>query len=181
LSRIFAERHKTGGTDLEAIEMALRVALHQVGASALTALLQYEEPDQDHRQLPCPCGHTAQYLGLRAKILVTALGPAELRRPYHLCARCGEGPFPVDEELDVSQTRKSPGVRRMLAALGYDAPFKRCSQQMKLLAGVEITAKEVERTAEAIGEDLAAREQQEIQRALQLDLPVVGGEKILIL
>jgi len=52
---------------------------------------------------------------------------------------------------------------------------------MKLLAGVEITAKEVERTAEAIGEDLAAREQQEIQRALQLDPPVVGGEKILIL
>ena len=181
MSRIFAERHTTGGTDLEAIEMALRVALHQVGASALTALLQYEEPDQDHRQLPCPCGHTAQYLGLRAKTLVTALGPAELRRPYHLCARCGEGQFPVDEELDVSQTRKSPGVRRMLAALGYDAPFKRCSQQMKLLAGVEITAKEVERTAEAIGEDLAAREQQEIQRVLQLDLPVVGGEKILIM
>jgi len=90
LSRIFAERHKTGGTDLEAIEMALRVALHQVGASALTALLQYEVPDQDHRQLPCPCGHTAPYLGLRAKTLVTALGPAELRRPYHLCARCGE-------------------------------------------------------------------------------------------
>ena len=52
---------------------------------------------------------------------------------------------------------------------------------MKVLAGVEITAKEVERTAEAIGEDLAAREQQEIQRALQLDLPVVGGEKILIM
>ena len=46
---------------------------------------------------------------------------------------------------------------------------------------MEITAKEVERTAEAIGEDLAAREQQEIQRTLPLDLPVVGGEKILIM
>jgi hypothetical protein len=181
LSRLFAERHKTGSTDLEAVEMALRVALHQVGASALSALLQYEEPDKDHRQLPCPCGHTAPYVGLRAKTLVTALGPVELRRPYYLCAHCGQGQFPVDEELDVSQTRKSPAVRRMLAALGYDAPFKRCSQQMKLLAGVEITAKEVERTAEAIGEDIAAREQQEIQRALQLDLPVGVGEKIPIL
>ena len=49
------------------------------------------------------------------------------------------------------------------------------------MAGVEITAKEVERTAEAIGEDLATREQQEIQRTLPLDLPVVGGEKILIM
>lgn len=161
--------------------MALRVALHQVGASALSALLQYPEPDQDHRQLACPCGHTAQYVGLRTKTLVTALGPVELRRPYYRCARCGEGQFPVEEELDVSHTRKSPGVRRMLAALGYDAPFKRCSQQMKLLAGLEVTAKEVERTAEAIGEDLATCEQQEVQRALQLDLPVVAGEKIPIL
>jgi hypothetical protein len=171
----------TGGTDLEAVEMALRLALHQVGASALSALLQYPEPDQDHRHLACPCGHVAHYVGLRAKTLVTALGPVELRRAYYLCADCGEGQFPVDKELDVSHTRKSPGIRRMLAALGYDAPFKRCSQQMKLLAGVEITGKEVERTAEAIGEDIAAREQQEIQRALQLHLPVAVGEKIPIL
>ena len=161
--------------------MALRVALHQVGASALSALLQYEEPDKDHRHLPCPCGHTAQYIGWRAKTLVTALGPVELRRAYYLCARCGEGQFPAHEELDVSQTRKSPGVRRMLAALGFDAPFERCSQQMKLLAGLEITAKEVERTSEAIGEDIAARQQQEIQRARRLDLPVVVGEKIPIM
>jgi hypothetical protein len=130
--------------------------------------------------LACPCGHTAQYVGLRAKTLVTALGPVELRRAYYLCAACGEGQFPVDQELDVNHTRKSPGIRRMLAALGYDAPFKRCSQQ-KLLAGVEITAKEVERTAEAIGEDIAAREQQEIQRALHLHLPVAVGEKIPLL
>jgi hypothetical protein len=171
----------TGGTDLEAVEMALRLALHQVGASALSALLQYPEPDQDHRHLACPCGHVAHYVGLRAKTLVTALGPVELRRAYYLCADCGEGQFPVDKELDVSHTRKSPGIRRMLAALGYDAPFKRCSQQMKLLAGGEITGKEVERTAEAIGEDIAAREQQEIQRALQLHLPVAVGEKIPIL
>jgi len=39
----------------------------------------------------------------------------------------------------------------------------------------------VERTAEAIGEDIAAREQEEIQRAMQLDLPVVVGEAIPIL
>jgi len=181
LSRIFAERHKTGDTDLEAVEMALRLALHQVGASALSALLQYPEPDQDHRQLACPCGHTARYVGLRARTLVTALGPVELRRAYYLCPDGGEGQFPVDQELDVSHTRKSPGIRRMLAALGYDAPFKRCSQQMKLLAGVEITAKEVERTAEAIGEDIAAREHQEMQRALQWHLAVAVGEKIPIL
>ena len=52
---------------------------------------------------------------------------------------------------------------------------------MKLLANLEVTTKAVERTSEAIGEDIAAREQQEIQRAMQLDLPLVMGEKIPIL
>ena len=90
----FTKSPNTGGTDLEAVEMALRLALHQVGASALSALLQYPEPDQDHRQLACPCGHTARYVGLRARTLVTALGPVELRRAYYLCADCGEGRCP---------------------------------------------------------------------------------------
>jgi hypothetical protein len=49
---------------------------------------------------------------------------------------------------------------------------------MKLLAGLEVTTKAVERTAEAIGEDIAAREQAEIQRAVQLDLPIVLGKPI---
>jgi hypothetical protein len=39
----------------------------------------------------------------------------------------------------------------------------------------------VERTAEAIGEDIAAGEQAEIQRAKQLDLPIVLGKPIPIL
>ena len=46
---------------------------------------------------------------------------------------------------------------------------------MELLAGLEVTTKSVERTAEAIGEDIAAHEQQEIRRAVQLDLPMVVG------
>ncbi|MGH9628764.1 MAG: hypothetical protein ACRD7E_10595, partial [Bryobacteraceae bacterium] len=39
-----------------------------------------------------------------------------------------------------------------------------------------MTTKSVERTAEAIGEDIAAREQQQIQRAVQLDLPIIIGD-----
>jgi hypothetical protein len=42
LGRIFVQRRNRGGTDLEAIESALRLALHQAGASALSELLQFE-------------------------------------------------------------------------------------------------------------------------------------------
>src|SRR5580693_623385 len=59
--------------------------------------------------------------------------------------------------------------------------FDHGRQQMKLLADLEVTTKAVERTAEAIGEDIAQREQQEIQRAMQLELPIIIGEPVPIL
>jgi hypothetical protein len=166
---------------LEAVEMALRAGLHQAGAAALSTLLHYDPPAANQRTRPCPCGHPAPYVALRSKTVLTAVGAVELRRPYFRCAHCGAGQFPVDADLDVEQTRKSPGVRRMLALVGHAAPFAHGPQQLKRLAGLEVTAKEVERTAEALGEDIAAREQAEIQRALQLELPRGGGPGIPIL
>src|SRR5437868_12414927 len=52
---------------------------------------------------------------------------------------------------------------------------------MQLLAGLEVTRKAVERHAEAIGGDIERREQAEIQRVVQLDLPDVAGDDIPVL
>ena len=87
----------------------------------------------------------------------------------------------MDSELDVGNSEFSPGVRRMQALVGHQASFDHGRQHMELLAGLEVTAKAVERTAEAIGEDIAQTEQQQIQRAVQLDLPMVVGEPVPIL
>ena len=112
--------------------------------------------------------------------MLAALGRVEVSRPYYLCAHCGRGQFPVDVELDIENTEFSPGVRRMQAMVGHEAPFDDGREQMKTLAGLEVTTKSVERTAEAIGADIAQRAKTEIQRALQLDLPVIVGEPIRI-
>ena len=178
---IFNARRKTGRLDLEAIEMAVRSAMHQAGAAALTQLLQFAAPAADQRTLACSCGQQAHYRELRAKSLLTAVGKAEVSRPYYLCSHCHTGQFPADVELDVENTELSPGVRRMLATVGQGAPFDHGRQQMKLLADLEVTTKAVERTAEAIGEDIAVREQEQIQRAMQLDLPMVVGERVPVL
>ena len=123
LGRVFAQRRKDGRTDLEAVEFGLRTALHQVGAAALNQLLQFEAPPADQRQLSCPCGHHAQYQEVRSKPLLTILGPARPSRPYYLCSDCHVGQFPVDVELDIENTEFSPGVRRMHALVGQQAPF----------------------------------------------------------
>ncbi len=181
LGRIFAEQRKTGRLDLEAIEMAVRSAVHQAGAAALSQLLQFDPPSGDQRSISCACGGPAHYRELRSKTILTVVGEGTVTRPYYLCPHCQQGQFPADRELDIENTEQSPGVRRMQALVGQEAPFDHGRQQMRLLAGLEMTAKAVERTAEAIGEDIARREQQEIQRAVQLDLPVIVGEPIPIL
>ena len=181
LGRIFAQRHKDGRTDLEAIETAVRSTVHQAGAAALSALLQFPAPAADPRTLPCSCGQAAHYGGLRAKPVLTVVGSVEVSRPYYLCPDCHAGQFPVDHELDIENTDFSPGVRRMQALVGQEASFDHGREQMKVLAGLEVTAKSVERTAEGIGADIAQREQKEKQKALPLDLPAGGGEPLPIL
>lgn len=163
------------------MEMALRTTLLQAGATALSHLLRFAEPTAEQRTAPCPCGQQARYRGLRSRRILTALGEAEITRPWYLCPHCHQGQFPADCELDIEDTDSSPGVRRMLALVGQQAPFDQGREQMKVLAGLEVTTKAVERTAETIGQDIAQREQQEIQRAVQLDLPIVVGEPIPIL
>lgn len=163
------------------MEMALRTTLHQAGATALSHLLRFAEPTAEQRTAPCSCGQQARYRGLRSRRILTALGEVEITRPWYLCPHCHQGQFPADRELDIEDTDSSPGVRRMLALVGQQVPFDHGREQMKVLAGLEVTTKAVERTAETIGHDIAQREQQEIQRAVQLDLPIVVGEPIPIL
>ena len=161
--------------------MAFRAALHRAGAAALTQLLQFPEPGAEQRNVPCPCGQRARYRELRSRRILTVLGEAELSRPWYLCPHCHNGQFPVDRQLDMANRDCSPGVRRIQAIVGQETPFDHGREQMKVLAGLEVTAKSVERAAEAIGADIAAGEQREIGKAVQLDLPVIIGKPIPIL
>jgi hypothetical protein len=161
--------------------MMVRSVMHQAGATALTKLLDFATPAPDQRTVACACGHSAHYRELRSKPVLTAVGRVKVSRPYFLCSHCHTGQFPVDAELDIKNTEFSPGVRRMQALVGQEVPFDHGREQMKLLADLEVTTKAVERTAEAIGENVAAREQAEIHRAMQLDLPMVVSKPIPIL
>ena len=147
----------------------------------MTQLLAFDPPGPDQRQLPCACGYPAKYLGLRSKPVLTAVGEAQCLRPYYWCEHCHRGQLPVDVDLDIEDTELSPGVRRMMAAVGHEAAFDQGREQLRLLAGLTVTTKAVERTAETIGEDIERGQQQELRRALQLELPIPIGPGIPIL
>lgn len=176
---IFAGRRKSGRLDLEAVEMATRAALHRAGAAVLEELLAREEDAP--RRVPCGCGGEAHYRERRPKQLLTVLGRVHLERPYYLCPVCHQGRSPRDQELDVEGTAYSPGVRRMMAVVGSETSFDQGREQLRLLAGLEVTTKAVERQAEALGADIAAQEQAALPRGLPLPLPQVGGPEIPVL
>ena len=179
---VFSGRRKSGHLDLEAVETAARAAMHRAGSAALTELLQFAAPTtEEERMIACACGQRAHYRELRSKPVLTVVGQVQVSRPYYGCPHCHQGQFPADAELDVVNTEFSPGVRRMHALVGQDAPFDRGREQMKVLAGLEVTTKSVERTAEAIGEDIARRMQEEMKKDIKLDLPVVAGKPIPVL
>ena len=69
----------------------------------------------------------------------------------------------------------------MMALVGSDASFEKGREQLEVLAGLEVTSKSVERHAEALGTDIAARDADEIRRAKQLQLPVVCAPAVPVL
>jgi Uncharacterised protein family (UPF0236) len=176
---VFASNRKGHGADLEAVEMMTRAGVLRAGAVMVAGLLP--EPDGHASRVACVCGSEAHYHDHRSRQLLTAVGPVEFERAYYICPQCQEGQSPRDRQLDVEGTHFSPAVRRMMAVVGSETSFHQGREQLELLAGLQVAAKAVERQAEAIGADIAAREQEAIRRVRQLELPAVCTPSVPIL
>lgn len=137
------------------MELAIRTAMTQLGCSLLEGLLS---ADTGHRgpRIDCGSGHHAEFVAYRDKNIDTVLGRITLRRAYYHCRACGHGIVPRDDELGVTGASLSPGLRRMTARAAAAQPFATATDLLAELAGVSLSTKRVERSAEADG---AAAEQ----------------------
>jgi hypothetical protein len=132
------------------VELAIRTAMARLGAGLLEGLLAadtgYRGPRAD-----CGAGHEASFVSYRAKIIDTVPGPVTLRRAWYHCGRCGHGLAPRDGELGVAGVSLSPGLRAMVARAAAAVPFAKAGRLLAELAGITLTAKRIERSAEADG------------------------------
>ena len=114
----------------------------------------------DHRgpTIACDCGGVARYTGRRPKTFTTALGELTLSRAWYHCDACGEGTCPRDRALGVAGTSLSPAVTRMVGLAAAMVSFAETSELLEDLAGVAVDPKQVERTAEALGREIAQDE-----------------------
>lgn len=142
--------------DLAAVELAIRTAMTQLGASLLGQLLA---ADTGHRgpRIDCGAAHHAEFVGYRDKHLDTVLGRISVRRAYYHCAACGRGIAPRDDDLGVTDASLSPGLRRMTARAAAAEPFATAADLLAELAGIRLTPKRIERSAETDGAAAATR------------------------
>jgi len=127
--------------------------------------LDADTSDHAGPALACACGATARYAGRRARTLITALGELRLTRAWYHCDACEHGFAPRDRALGVADSGLSPAVTRMVGLAAAMVSFAESSELLAELAGVSVDAKGVERSAEALGREIAADERSLVEPA----------------
>jgi hypothetical protein len=157
--------------DLEAWETALRVAVLSAGAKVLEQVLNQVGSGREPGPIICKCGARMESQGLKHKEVLTILGPVSYGRSMFQCPACQSSRYPGDEAFDIVETGRSPGLRRMMARAGSRSTFKEGREDLKIYAGLEVSAKDIERVAEGMGQHMetwASQERQEILRGQEL-------------
>jgi len=164
-------RQAIDALDLEALESAVRRQVLSLAARAVEQRLNGDHSDGAQTHQACRCGQQARYIGRRAKLFHSILGPLTLERAYYHCAACGQGFCPRDRQLHLQDSCHSPAVTRMIATVGALVSFQEGSQLLQELAGLTIDAKQVERAAEALGAAIAEDERHQVQPLETAPLP----------
>ena len=149
----------------------MRAALAAAGARLLEAVLAGDEDGYAGPHVKCGAGHQAGYAGSRPKTVSTVLGPVRVTRAWYHCRECGHGFAPRDEQLGVAGTSLSPGLAEMIARAGAEVPFGKAAALLADLAGVAVSARTVERSAEASGAAARAAGAAEAAAAARPDDP----------
>lgn len=150
--------------DLETLEWGARRFAHDRVARAIERRFNADTSDEDAgRTRPCPRGHTARFVDRRGKGFTTAVGVVTLQRAYYHCATCGEGFCPRDLALGIAGTSFFPAAVRMVGEAAAGEPFEWSSALLHHLAGLSVDPKQVERTAEALGAEIAEDERDVVE------------------
>ncbi len=157
--------------DFEALEVAVRQQVLQLAGQAVEQRFNADLSDQARARVGCSCGKEARYAGRRAKQVESILGPLRLERAYYHCSACGHGYCPRDKRLGIENTSLSPALTRMLGTVGAMVSFQEGSELLTELAGVTVDAKQVERTAEALGREIAEDERVHTEPLDAIPLP----------
>jgi hypothetical protein len=149
----FRDKASLGHVDLEATEFHIRSAMQGLGCTMLEEILNSDNGGYQGRRL---CNHEleAEFKEYRYKRLQTVLGQVSVRRAYYYDENRQMGHCPKDHDIDIVGTSFSPGLRRIMAKVGAYRSFGLGREDIKEMAGISVTSKEIERISCQLGEDV---------------------------
>ena len=164
---------------MEAFEMSIRSSMHGIGRSVLGMLVNADGGGYQGKTISCGEGHQYKFIDYRYKELLTALGPVAVKRAYYYDQECHTGFCPKDRVLDIEGTSYSSGVRRMMSKVGAYRPFGLGHEDLNDLADIRVSAKEVERVSQMVGNQAEAFHAAEAKASLSDKIvPIKPAPKI---
>ena len=109
--------------------------------------------------IPCRRGNKAHFVESRQKTFITALGEMKLSRIYYHCESCKSGFYPRDRSLNLEHTSLFPAIRRIIGIAVARVSFAETGELLWKFAAVGVDTKQVERSAESLGRQIAQDEQ----------------------
>ena len=155
--------------------------MHTVGSVILEGLLNADGGGYQGRKLLEDNGREYEFMGYQDKEVLTVLGEVQIKRAYYYDTVGKEGCVPKDKALDIEGTSFSPGVRRMTSRVGGYRSFGLGHEDLKELAGIDVTAKEVERISHKLGKEAEAFMSREAIAALSDNvIPIKAVQKLYV-
>jgi len=140
--------------------------MHGIGRSLLEMFVNADGGDYRGRTIPCEKDHQYEFMEYRDKNLLTVLGSVTVKRAYYYDRECRRGYCPKDRSLDIEGTSYSSGVRRMMSKVGAYRSFGLGHEDLYELADVRVSAKEVERISQMVGDQAEAFHTAEAEASL---------------
>ncbi len=146
---------------LAAMEQSAYLLAQRLAQLALAHLLKQSGTVYQRSIRPCPCGANQRFQRYAPRTLRTLMGEITYTRAYYRCGSCGESSFPLDEQIQQSPRSISPGLQRVLALLSAHLSFTEAERVLRQVAGVSVSARQIETVAEEVGLKAEQLQQQE--------------------
>lgn len=164
-------------SSMASMELQAQALGKRIAQLALSDLLENSGTGYSRSVRPCHCGAKQRFQRYSKRAVRTLIGEVSYRRAYYRCCQCGESSFPLDEQIKQSSREISPGVERVVAVLSAHLSFVEAQRVLQEVAGVTITARQIENVSESIGTEAEHRQQQEEAVAATHGLVEIAGPK----
>lgn len=153
------------GQDLGSLEGRVQRLLRRVGGRLVSALAAWAVAEAAAAAPACArCGQPMRRVGRRSRQLVGLVGDVRLERAYYHCAACGVGCAPADALWGLDSGMLTPGLARVVARDGLEAPFGQAASLVAEHLGVHVEEEVVRAVTEQLGR-LADADQAVLPRA----------------